>query len=84
MASAWWSNFKDSLFAIFYIMTEQNDKHTTGSILSTISCTLIYLIDAGQVIRAVITSDFGWDGLVVGLIGKVDMVNVFFKVVIVH
>lgn len=80
MASGW-SGFRDSLFAVFYIMTEQSNKHSRGSKFGTGLCAVIYLIDAGQVLRALILAEFGWDASVVSLIGKVDIINVLFKVV---
>ena len=73
---------RDSLFAVFYIMTEQNEKDATGSRLSWLLCTLMYSVDAGQVLRALILTEFGWNADIVKLIKSFDTISLFFQVVI--
>ena len=75
------SSFRDSFFAVFYVMTEQNERHTKRSKVSSGLCVLIYLVDAGQVLHALILTEFGWKGEIVKLIESFDTISLFFEVV---
>ena len=73
--------FRESLFAVFYIMTEQNNLHAKRVTVGVIRRCVLYLIDAGQVIRAVILPEFGWDPNIISWVGKFDFLNLIFDVV---
>ncbi len=73
--------FRESLFAVFYIMTEQNNQHSKRVTIGVFRRCLLYLIDAGQVIRAVILPEFGWHPDVTNWVGKLDFLNLIFDVV---
>ncbi len=73
--------FRESLFAVFYIMTEQNNQHSKRITIGVIRRCFLYLIDAGQVIRALVLPEFGWDPGVRSFIGKFDFFNLIFDVV---
>jgi hypothetical protein len=73
--------FRESLFAVFYIMTEQNNQQSKRVTFGVFRRCILYLIDAGQVIRAVILLEFGWDPAITNLVGKFDFLNLIFDVV---
>ena len=77
-------SIRDRLFGIFYIMTEQNNNiEDRPSSTSTAFCTLIYLIDAGQVLRAIVLPEFGWSHESMALMEKIDLVYFIYSVSIV-
>ncbi len=73
--------FRESLFEVFYIMTEQNNQQSKRVTISVFRRCVLYLIDAGQVIRAVILPEFGWDPAITDWVGKFDFLNLIFNVV---
>jgi hypothetical protein len=72
---------RESLFSVFYIMTEQNNQQSKRVTIGVFRRCLLYLIDAGQVIRAVILPEFGWDPDITSWVGKFDFLNLIFDVV---
>jgi hypothetical protein len=82
MLPASWSNMRERLFSVFYIMTEQsNNKDAKRGSFSIFVCTCIYLIDGGQVLRALLLPEFGWDPGIVDQAGSLDVVNLSIKLV---
>jgi hypothetical protein len=73
--------FRESLFAVFYIMTEQNNQQSKRVAIGLLRRCVLYLIDAGQVIRAVILPEFGWGPDITNWVGKFDFLNLIFNVV---
>jgi hypothetical protein len=73
--------FRESLFGVFYIMTEQNNNHSRRVTFSQIRRFVLYIVDAGQVIRAVVLPEFGWDAGAGSFIEKFDFFNSLFDVV---
>jgi hypothetical protein len=73
--------FRESLFAVFYIMTEQNNQQSKRVAIGLLRRCILYLIDAGQVIRAVILPEFGWCSDITNWVGKFDVLNLIFNVV---
>jgi hypothetical protein len=72
---------RESLFGVFYIMTEQNNQHSKRISLGALRRCILYLIDAGQVIRAVILPEFGWDPGIEKIAKKFDFFTLIFEVV---
>ncbi len=72
---------RESVFAVFYIMTEQNNQQSKRVTIGIFRRCLLYLIDAGQVIRAVILQEFGWHSEITNFVGKFDFLNLVFNVV---
>ena len=73
--------FRESLFGVFYIMTEQNNQHSKRVNFGVLRRCLLYLVDAGQVIRAIVLPEFGWDTGVRSFVGKFDFLNLIFDMV---
>ncbi len=73
--------FRESLFAVFYIMTEQNNQQSKRVTIGVVRRCLLYVIDAGQVIRAVLLPEFGWGPDITSWVGKFDFLNLIFDVV---
>ena len=72
---------RESVFAVFYIMTEQNNQQSKRVTIGVLRRSLLYLIDAGQVIRAVILHEFGWHADITNFVGRFDFLNLVFDVV---
>ncbi len=70
-----WDAFRDSLFGVFYVMTEQNNKYSKRNYLGTLRCIILYLIDAGQVLRVLILPEFGWDMELVKSMQKMNIIE---------
>jgi hypothetical protein len=69
------------LFGVFYIMTEQNNNVSRRVTFSQIRRIVLYLVDAGQVIRAVILPEFGWEAEAAAFIERFDFFSSLFDVV---
>ena len=67
-------SLREKFFAIFYILTERNQDAKGTAAFLEIFWVLAYLIDAGQVLRTLVVSEFGWSGTAVNVIAKVDLV----------
>ena len=72
---------RESVFGVFYIMTEQNNQHSKRITLGAMKRCVLYTIDAGQVIRAIVLPDFGWDAGVQKIAEKFDFFGLVFNVV---
>ncbi len=73
---------RERLFSVFYIMTEQNNnKDAKRGSFGIFMCTCIYLIDGGQVLRALLLPEFGWNPGIVDQAGSFDILNLSFKLV---
>ena len=73
--------FRESLFGVFYIMTEQNNQHSKSITLGALRRCILYLIDAGQVVKAIFLPEFGWDPGVEKIAKKFDFFALIFDVV---
>ena len=76
-----WESFRESIFSVFYIMTEQNEQLTGPKAWRLFRRTLIYLLDLGQVLRAIIRPEFGWASGIVGSMNNLDFVEFLVNVV---
>ena len=72
---------RESFFGVFYIMTEQNNQHSKRITLGAFRRCVLYLIDAGQVIRALVLPSFGWDPGVEKFAQKFDFFQLIFDLV---
>jgi hypothetical protein len=72
---------RESLFSVFYVMTEQNNQHSKRILLRTMYRCILYLIDAGQVMRAIILPEFGWNPEIQKTVQKCDLLSLIFDVV---
>ncbi len=70
-----WESIRESVFGVFYIMTEQNEHLQNVSTFRLVRRTMLYLLDMGQVLRAIFLPEFGWETGVVGSMNKLDVVN---------
>ena len=70
-----WNAFRENLFGVFYIMTEHNIKYSKRNLIGTIRCVVLYLIDAGQVLRVLIIPEFGWDMSLVSSMQKMNIIE---------
>jgi hypothetical protein len=63
-------------------MTEQNNnKDAKRGSFNIFICTCIYLVDGGQVLRALLLPEFGWNPGIVDQAGSFDILNLSFKIV---
>ena len=74
--------FRDSVFAVLYIMTEQSNQDSQRRRFESFRRCLLYLIDAGQICRAIMLPEFGWNSSIRTLIGKFDFFTLIFDSVI--
>jgi hypothetical protein len=70
-----WESIRESVFGVFYILTEQNEHLQGVSTVRIVRRTMLYLLDMGQVLRAIFLPEFGWESGVVGSMNKLDVVN---------
>jgi hypothetical protein len=73
--------FRESLFAVFYVMTEQNSQYSKQKRFEFIRRFILYLIDAGQIMRAIVIPEFGWDSSIRTVVGKFDLFNFILETV---
>jgi hypothetical protein len=73
--------FRDGLFGIFYIMTEQNGQQAKHTSFGSLRRFVLFLIDAGQVWNAVVIPEFGWKSGVLNFIRKLDLFALVFDLV---
>ena len=73
--------FRDGMFGIFYIMTEQNSQQAKHISFGTLRRFVLYLIDAGQVFNAIVLPEFGWKPSVLSFIRKFDFFALIFDLV---
>jgi hypothetical protein len=76
-----WETFRESIFSVFYVMTEQNEQLNGPNNWRLFRRTVLYLLDMGQVIRALIQPEFGWASGVVGSMNNLDFVAFLVEVV---
>jgi hypothetical protein len=76
-----WQNFRENIFGVFYIMTEQSSTGSRDSTWAVLRCTLLFLVDAGQVLKALFLKEYGWTPQVVGLMNKFDIFSFVTSVV---
>ena len=78
-----WDDLKESLFCVFYLVTEQKMRHSKGVsfTLGAFRYGILYLVDAGQVISALVLPEFGWDSSVVTFLQRMDVIQLLFQVV---
>jgi hypothetical protein len=68
-----WHDFRDNAFGLFYVMTESS--HTSwASSWNVTCCGFLYLLDAGQVMKAFI-KEYGRTPGVVGLMNNFDIMS---------
>ena len=70
-----WESIRESIFSLFYIMTEQNEQMQGTSSFRVLRRILMYFLDLGQVLRAIFRPEFGWGSKVVGSINNLDFVG---------
>jgi hypothetical protein len=68
-----WHAFRENVFGVFYIMTEQNN--TRDSSWGILRCSCLYLLDAGQVLKALFLKEYGWNSGITGLMDNFDFVS---------
>jgi hypothetical protein len=73
---------RESLFGVFYIMTEQNSQQSKHVNFGTLRRFILYLVDAGQVVRALVLPEFGWKSGVENFIKKIDFFGLIFELVV--
>ena len=73
---------RESIFGVFYIMTEQNSQQSKHVSFGTLRRFVLYLIDAGQVVRALVLPEFGWKSGVESFVKKFDFVGLIFDLVV--
>ncbi len=62
-------------------MTEQSSVGSRDSTWAVIRCTVLCLVDAGQVLKALFLKEYGWTPQVVGLMNKFDILSFVTNVV---
>ena len=67
-------NFRENVFGVFYVMTESSHSGRSSD-WGVVWCGILYLLDAGQVLRALFVKDYGWTGGVAGLMSNLDFVS---------
>jgi hypothetical protein len=72
---------RESLFGVFYIMTEQNSQQSKHANFGTLRRFALYLVDAGQVASALVLPEFGWKSGVQSFIRKFDFFGLIFDLV---
>ena len=76
-----WQTFRENLFGLFYIMTEQSSVGSRENNWRIFRYTLLCLLDAGQVLKALFSKDYGWTSQVVGIMEKFDLLSLVNNVV---
>ena len=76
-----WPAFRENLFGLFYIMTEQSSIGPRKNGWRVFRYTVLYLLDAGQVLKALFSKDYGWTPQVVAIMNKFDVVSMVNNVV---
>ncbi len=69
-----WQDFRDNVFGLFYVMTESSHS-SRASDWAVMWCGFLYLLDAGQVMKALFIKEFGWTPGVVGLMNNFDFMS---------
>ena len=62
-------------------MTEQNNQQSKRITFGVLRRSVLYLLDAGQVMRAVVLPEFGWDPGVGAFVEKFDFFSLVFDMV---
>ena len=74
--------FRDGMFGIFFLMTEQNSQQSKHLNFGTLRRSIILIVDAGQVLNALVLPEFGWDPSIRNFMQKFDFFNLIFDLVV--
>lgn len=77
-----WEGLKENLFGLFYVMTEQKNQRVGGHNWSVLRCGIIYLVDAGQFLKALVLTEYGWSSEVINFAQKFDVIALILDLVI--
>ncbi len=69
---------REQAFAFFYVLTERSVQPGNESRFRTAFWSLLYLVDAGQVISAMAQSTYGWHPEVLLYLDKLDVFKAIF------
>ena len=72
-----WENVREAIFSVFYIMLERYDRGARHSRFARLRCWIMLLVDAGQVLRAIVLDTFGWSTRITGVMYKVDCLDLW-------
>ncbi len=76
-----WQSLRGNIFGVFYVMTEQSSTGARDTTLAVIRSTILCLVDAGQVLKALFLKEYGWTPQVVALMNKFDILSFVTNVV---
>jgi hypothetical protein len=76
-----WQSLRGNIFGVFYVMTEQSSTGSRDSTWAVIRCTVTFLVDTGQVLKALFLKEYGWTPQVVQLMNKFDILSFITNVV---
>ena len=76
-----WEGLKENLFGLFYVLTEQKNQKGGGRGWSALRCGLIYLVDAGQLLKALVLAEYGWSAEVIAFVEKFDVIKLILGLV---
>jgi hypothetical protein len=77
-----WEGLKENLFGLFYVMTEQKNQRVGGNYWRVLRCGSIYLVDAGQVLKALVLPEYGWSSEVINFAQKFDVIALVLELVV--
>jgi hypothetical protein len=69
---------REQIFSFFYVLTERSDQSGNESIFTTMCWSLLYLVDAGQVVSAMTLQEYGWHPDVLVYLDKLDTFKTIF------
>ena len=70
---------REQFFGTFFVLTDRKKYGRNKPWIFEFFWTLFYLIDAGQVIRTLVSTKYGWSFETATMIGKVDIANLVFN-----
>jgi hypothetical protein len=76
-----WEGLKENIFGLFYVLTEQKNQRGGGRGWSALRCSLIFLVDAGQLLKALVLAEYGWSAEVTAFVEKFDVIKLILALV---
>ena len=73
---------QENIFGLFYAINECKLNSNKTSRAERILCSLIYLVDAGQMIMTFYLPNFGWNDDVVSYVKVIDIFQLFLSTVL--
>jgi hypothetical protein len=78
-----WDELREGLFGMFYLVNEQKNRRAkrVNFTMEALRYMVLFLIDAGQVLRALVLPEYGWNPSVITFVQRMDITYLVFQMV---